>query len=162
MINKELELTIQATIKDAMSRRHEYLTLEHLLFAILHDDFGVKVVANCGGNIPRMKAEINTILETSVPILPKNSEKPPQISVAVQRVLQRAILHVESAGKQEANAGDILASMLQEDESPAVNILESEGITRLDILNFISHGISKVQDDIDDAEEVLNDDPSCP
>jgi ATP-dependent Clp protease ATP-binding subunit ClpA len=148
MINKELEITIQATIRDAMNRRHEYVTLEHLLLAILHDDFGVKVITRCGGHVARIKHRLNDLLEKSIPVLPAtDKDTPPQISLGVQRVIQRAVLHVDSCGKPEADAGDILASMLMEEDSPAVNLIVDENITRLDILNFLSHGVAKHPED---------------
>jgi ATP-dependent Clp protease ATP-binding subunit ClpA len=147
MINKELEITIQATIKEAMAKGHEYLTLEHLLLAVLHNDEGIHVLRHCGGNIDRIKGKLRKAIDEFVPRLPTDKTATPEVSVAVQRTIHRAIIHVESAGKIEAHAGDIIASMLQEEDSPAVAILQEEGITRLDILNFISHAVSKIDDD---------------
>jgi len=125
MINKELELTIQATIKDAMAKRHEYLTLEHLLLAILHNDYGMEVIRNCGGNIQKLRDSLNKAIEKNVPLLPSERNNPPQISIAVQRVIERAMLHCESAGKKEVHAGDLIASILLEEDSYASFLLES-------------------------------------
>jgi ATP-dependent Clp protease ATP-binding subunit ClpA len=143
MISKELELTIEATIRDAERRRHEYLTVEHILFALLHDEWGIEIITNCGGNVARLKAMLEEFFEKQTPKLPEGLNTPPQPTVGFRRVIHTAIEHVRSAEKQEADAGDILSAIFLERESHAVYFLESEGITRLDVLNYISHGISK-------------------
>lgn len=144
MISKELELTIEATIRDAKSRRHEYLTVEHMLFAVLHDEWGSEIIINCGGDISRMKRLIEDFFNKEIPKLPKGSANYPDPTVAFRRVIQTALSHVRSADKPEADAGDVLSAIFLEEDSYAVNILESEGITRIDVLNYISHGISKI------------------
>lgn len=143
MINKELEMIIEATIIDAKVRHHEYLTVEHILYAVLHDAFGVNVIVNCGGNVSAMKSVIEDYFRKNVPIIADKSGLYPQESIGFQRVIQRALSHVRSSGKAEADSGDILAAIFLEEGSHAVNILESEGIKRLDVLNYLSHGISK-------------------
>lgn len=148
MINKELELTIEATIRDAETHCHEYLTVEHILFAVIHDEFGMDIIINCGGDISEIKSSIKRFFEESILRLSKDTDVHPQPTVGFQRVLQRALNHVKSSGKQEVDAGDILASIFLEEDSYATNLLESEGITRLDVLNYISHGISKVPDTV--------------
>ncbi len=146
MINKALELTLEATIRDAEKKRHEYLTVEHILFAALHDDWGVEIISSCGGDIARLKSQIENYFEVNIPRLPDDANFLPKPTIAFQRVIQRALNHVQSAEKQEADAGDIISSIFLEEESFAVHLLESEGITRLDALNYISHGISKLND----------------
>jgi ATP-dependent Clp protease ATP-binding subunit ClpA len=146
MINKELELTIEATIREARLRRHEYLTAEHILFSVLHDERGIDIIANCGGDIPKIKENIEGFFEASVPKLPMNTDRYPQPTIGFQRVIQRALNHIQSAGKEEADAGDILAALFQEEDSSAVLFLEEEGITKLDVLNYISHGVSKLSE----------------
>ena len=142
MINKELELTLEATIRDAGKKRHEYLTVEHILFAVLHDDWGIEIIENCGGNVSRLKAEIEKIFETyTVPQAGRAII--PQTTIGFQRVIQRALTHIQSAGKAEADAGDMLASIFHEKDANAVYLLEAEGITSPDVLDYISHGISK-------------------
>ncbi len=143
MINKELEITIEATVRDAEARRHEYLTVEHILFAILHDEWGIEVITNCGGSIDNLKSAVESFFEKSTPKLPKDSKDYPEPTIAFRRVFQTAITHTRSAEKDEADAGDILSAIYMEKDSHAVHFLSSEGISRLDILNFISHGISK-------------------
>lgn len=147
MINKELELVIEATIKDAKIRNHEYLTVEHLLFAVLHDDFGIDVITNCGGKVPRMLAAIEDYFDRNVPRMMEDSDLYPQQTIGFHRVIQGALTHVRSSGKIEADAGDILSAIFYEADSHAVHILVSEGIKRLDVLNYISHGISKPNDE---------------
>ena len=147
MINKGLELTLEAAIRDAQKNRHEYLTVEHILFAVLHDDRGIEILSNCGGDISRLKAQIALYFEKTIPRLDNNGDVNPKPTLAFQRVIQRALIHVQSAEKEEADAGDIISSIFLEEESYAVRLLEAEGITRLDVLNFISHGISKLADE---------------
>lgn len=150
MISKELELTIEATIRDAKTRRHEYLTVEHILFAVLHDDWGIEIIVNCGGDVARMKGLIEDFFKKEVPKLPKGSANYPDPTVAFRRVIQTALSHVRSAEKPEADAGDVLSAIFLEEDSHAVNILESEGITRIDVLNYISHGISRIGEQSDE------------
>ena len=144
MINKELEITIESTIRDAENRRHEYLTVEHILLAVLHDDWGIDVLVNCGASITRLKSLLVDFFEKKVPILPEDSESYPEPTIAFRRVFQTAVNHIRSAEKPEADAGDILSAIFQEKDSHAVYFLLSEGISRLDVLNYVSHGISKV------------------
>ena len=143
MINKELEITIEATVKDAEARRHEYLTVEHVLFAILHDEWGIEIIVACGGNVARLKSLAESFFEEKIPKLPGDSGGYPEPTIAFRRVFQTAVNHTRSAEKPEADAGDILSAIFLEKDSHAVHFLLSEGITRLDLLNYISHGISK-------------------
>ncbi|HET6515500.1 MAG TPA: ATP-dependent Clp protease ATP-binding subunit ClpA [Thermodesulfovibrionales bacterium] len=143
MISKELEMVIEATIRDAKARHHEYLTVEHILYAVIHDDRGIEIIANCGGMIGRIKASLERFFEENVPKSKAESEIYPQPAIGFQRVLQRALNHVRAAEKSEADAGDILAALLLEEDSHAVHFLHTEGISRLDVLNYISHGIPR-------------------
>ena len=147
MINKALELTLEATVRDAEKKRHEYLTVEHILFAALHDEWGVEIISSCGGNVAHLKSQIENFFDVNVPRLPADANLSSKPTIAFQRVIQRALSHVHSAEKQEADAGDIISSIFLEEDSFAVHLLESEGITRLDALNYISHGISKFPDE---------------
>lgn len=148
MINKELELTIEATVRDAESRRHEYLTAEHILYALIHDEWGIEIITGCGGDVEALKTLIEGFFEKETPKLPENSVNYPEPTIAFKRIFQTALNHVRSAEKEEADAGDVLSAILMEKESQAVRYLESQGITRLDVLNYISHGISKAPDDM--------------
>ncbi|MEJ2695020.1 MAG: ATP-dependent Clp protease ATP-binding subunit ClpA [Candidatus Sulfobium sp.] len=144
MINKEFELTIEAIIRDAKARRHEYLTVEHILFAVLHDELGISIITACGGEVPKLKAEIEFYFREHVSRAEEGSDAYPQPTLAFQKVFQRALLHTSSAEKAEADAGDILASIFLEKDSQAVYFLKSEGIERIDVLNFISHGAARL------------------
>jgi ATP-dependent Clp protease ATP-binding subunit ClpA len=152
MINKELEITIEATVRDAETRRHEYLTVEHILFAVLHDEWGIDIITNCGGDIEKIKALLEDFFKKKISRLPDDTKGFPEPTVAFRRVFQTAVNHVMSAEKPEADAGDFLSAIFLEKESHAVHFLSAEGITRLDILNYISHGTSstpeKPMDDV--------------
>lgn len=143
MINKELELTLEATIRDARTRRHEYLTVEHILYALLHDETGIEIITNCGGDIFRLKSALDRYFTEDLPKLQLKSEAFPQPTPGFQNVIQRALFHTQTASRQETNAGDLLASIFLEEESQAVYLLEAEGMTRLDVLDYLSHGTVK-------------------
>ncbi len=142
MINKELEITIEATVRDAEARRHEYLTVEHILFAILHDEWGIDIITHCGGDVEKIKELLEDFFNNKIAKLPADTKSYPEPTVAFRRVFQTAVNHVMSAEKPEADAGDFLSAIYMEKDSPAVHFLLGEGITRLDILNYISHGIT--------------------
>jgi ATP-dependent Clp protease ATP-binding subunit ClpA len=140
MINKELGLAIDAIIHDAKIRRHEYLTAEHLLFALIHDERGIDIITGCGGNILRIKASLEDFFEKNIPRIPEGSDVNPSAAAGFQRVIQRAISHVHAAEKAEVDSGDMLAALLLEEDSHAAFFLEQEGISRFTLLNYISHG----------------------
>lgn len=146
MINRELELTFAAAIKEAKDRRHEFLSLEHILYAILHDVTGRRILYHCGADVDKLKAQLEKFFAERVEILPEGKEQDPIQTMGVQRVLQRAIMHVHGAEKKEVDAGDILAAMFYEENSHAVYFLKSQGVSRLDVLSYISHGISKIHE----------------
>jgi ATP-dependent Clp protease ATP-binding subunit ClpA len=153
MINKEFELTIEATIRDARARNHEYLTVEHILYAVLHDERGADIVSACGGDVSELKQALERYFEEEVPKIEKDSEAYPQPTVGFQKVFQRALLHSQSASKDEADSGDILAAVFLEQDSQAARLLESQGISRLDVLEYISHGRAKVDQDEEEEGE---------
>jgi len=146
MINRELEITLAGAIKEAKERRHEYFTLEHILYAVLHDVTGRRILYHCGGDLEKLKARLEKYLSERIEKLPAGTDQDPIQTMAVQRAIQRAIMHVHGAEKKEVDAGDILAAMFYEENSYAVYFLKAEGITRLDVVSYISHGISKVVD----------------
>ncbi len=156
MINKELEITIEATMREAQAQHFEYISVEHILLAVTYDELGIDIISNCGGDIEGLKKMIRDYLGKNIPKIPSDNDSQPQPTIGFQRVIQRALLHVQSCGKQVVDSGDLLASIfLEGKDSHAVHLLEKEGISHLDVLNYISHGISKVSDDveIDDEEE---------
>jgi ATP-dependent Clp protease ATP-binding subunit ClpA len=144
MFSSNLEMVLHVAYREADSRRHAFLTLEHLLFAIAHDAQGEEILRACGADVPRLIEQLKQHLAEEVETLPDNNELEPTQTMAFQRVLQTTALHVQSSGRGEAEVGDALAALLQESKSRAAKLLEAQGITRLDVLNFISHGIAKV------------------
>lgn len=141
MIDKDLQIIITATVEDAIERGHQYITVEHLTYAILHDEYGVEIIRNCGGNPEKIKVNLETFLDQNIPKKKGRGQAHP--TIAFQRVMERTINHIKSAEKKQADAGDFLASIFLEEETYAVSLLKSYGITRIDILNYISHGIPK-------------------
>ncbi len=160
MINKELEITIEATVRDAEARRHEYLTVEHIMFAILHDEWGIEIITSCGGSTSALKSSIELFFDKNIPRLSGNSKEHPEPTIAFRRVFQNAMIHIRSADKPEADAGDILSAIFNEKESHAVHFLSLEGIERIDVLNYISHGIQKNVEDI--LEEIPSETKALP
>lgn len=146
MLNKELELTLEAAIRYARNERHEYLTVEHILYALLHNDQGAEIIENCGGDIEEIKSVLLSFFSKNIPRVTEGSGAHPQPTLGFERVFQQAIDHAYSAEKKEIDAGDILAQIFREQDSHAVHILEQKGITRLDVLNYISHGIPTSQE----------------
>src|SRR6266704_996871 len=143
MFTASLERALNVAAREALARRHADLTLEHLLFAAAHDPAGEEILAAAGADVPRLKKELEQFLEERVDKLPAGSRKAPSQTLAFRRVLQTAVVHVQSAGKAEADVGDMLAALLREPRSPAAELLAAHGVTRLDVLNYISHGIRK-------------------
>src|SRR5580765_4165400 len=142
MFSAALELVLTIAFREAVARRHAHLTLEHLLYALAHDPDGERILAACGADLPALRRALHTYLDESIE-RQRGGKGEPEQTVAFRRVLQTAILHVQSAQRDEANAGDILAAILQQPKSHAAQLLADEGITRLDVLNYISHGITK-------------------
>jgi ATP-dependent Clp protease ATP-binding subunit ClpA len=143
VFSASLERVLNVAAREAMVRRHADLTVEHLLFATAHDPEGEDVLEAAGADVPRLRRELADFLEQTIQKLPPGSRRPPQQTLAFRRVLQTAVVHVQSAGKDEAGVGDMLAALMREARSHAVELLGSHGVTRLDVLNFISHGVRK-------------------
>jgi ATP-dependent Clp protease ATP-binding subunit ClpA len=144
MISKELEGTLNTALKEAKSRRHEYVCLEHLLYALLQDKDASGAIINCGGDIERLRKGLEEFFQTHLESLPGGSDHQPQQTLSFHRVLQRAVIHAQSAEKKEINGGNLLIAMFREPDSYAVYLLQEQGITRFDLVNYVSHGISKI------------------
>jgi ATP-dependent Clp protease ATP-binding subunit ClpA len=144
MLTRELQMSLTRALDETINRRHEYITLEHLLFALLHEKHAINVIRNCGGRIDELNRELEKYLNDNFEQVSVDGEYLPEQTQAFQRVLQRAVMHAQAAGQKQINSGDVLASLFLESNSNARYILEKQGITRLDILNFISHGASKI------------------
>jgi ATP-dependent Clp protease ATP-binding subunit ClpA len=143
MFSAALELILSVAYREAVTRRHAYLTLEHLLFALAHDPDGEKILYACGADLPALRHALNAYLDTSVERVKRGREREPEQTVAFRRVLQAAVLHVQSADREEVQAGDVCAAILQQPSTEAARLLAAQGITRLDILEYLSHGITK-------------------
>jgi ATP-dependent Clp protease ATP-binding subunit ClpA len=143
LFNASLERVLNVAAREAMVRRHADLTVEHLLFAAAHDPEGEEILEAAGADVPRLRKELADFLEQTMQKLPPGSRRPPQQTLAFRRVLQTAVVHVQSAGKDEAGVGDMLAALMREARSQAVELLSAQGVTRLDLLNYISHGVRK-------------------
>ena len=147
MITKELENTLSAAVEEAIKRHHEYVTLEHLLFALLNDRMASDVIHHCGGNIDALKKEVELFFDEHMEKHQKEPAEMPEQTVMFRRVLQYALLQTEASQQKEVNSGNILAALFHAERSHAVYLLEKQGIKRLAVLNYISHGISKISDD---------------
>jgi len=139
MISKELSATLGFAVSEAKKRRHEYVSIEHVLFAILHDESGKEILRNCGGDITGMRRRLERFFKEKMAVVPEENDYVLQQTLGFQRVIQRAVAHVRNAEKQEVEIGDILASIFLETDSYAAYFLGEEGITRLDVLNYVSH-----------------------
>jgi ATP-dependent Clp protease ATP-binding subunit ClpA len=143
MFSQHLERVLVLAAQGASSRRHAHLTTEHVLMAIAHDSEGRKILGGAGADVDRLIRELFAFLEENVEKVPEGSKRAPQQTVAFRRLLQSAVMHVQSAGKNEAGVGDVLAALLQQPKSFGAEALTGQGVTRLDVLNYISHGVVK-------------------
>jgi ATP-dependent Clp protease ATP-binding subunit ClpA len=144
MLTPELEAAIRLALDDATQRGHEFSGLEHLLLALLKDEKTADVVKHCGGSVARLNGKLETFLDTEIKPLPEEERERAQPTLAFARVIQRAVNHVLGAGKTQASGPNVLVALFAEPESHAVAFLKDEGIGRLDVVSYISHGISKL------------------
>lgn len=143
MIAQELEVSLHMAFVDARQKRHEFITVEHLLLALLDNPSAVEVLRACGANIDELRRELSAFINEHTPKVAGDDEIDTQPTLGFQRVIQRAILHVQSSGKKEVTGANVLVAIFGEKDSHAVYFLQRQGVTRLDIVNFISHGIAK-------------------
>jgi ATP-dependent Clp protease ATP-binding subunit ClpA len=143
MFSPSLEIVLTVAYREATSRRHTHLTLEHLLYALAHDQDGERILAACGADLPQFRRDLDRYLNDQIEQFSRGQQKEPEQTLAFRRVLQTAVLHVQSAGRQEVQSGDVLAATLQQNKSHAAQLLAAHGVTRLDVLQYITHGITK-------------------
>ncbi len=143
MFSSSVEAVLHIAFREATSRRHAYLTVEHLLYALLHDTDGERILAACGADLGVLRRTLSQYLADAIEEVPGTKDYEPDQTVAFRRVLQTAVLHVQSAQREDVQAGDLLAAILQQPKTRAAILLAEQGITRLDILEYISHGITK-------------------
>ncbi len=143
MLSKELEFTLNLAFHEAREKRYEFMTVEQLLFALLDNPKVAAVLRACHADIDKLKKSIQSYIIENTPILPEKDEKETQPTLGFQRVLQRSVFHVQSAGKKEVNSTNVLIAIFGEQESQAVYFLNEQGVSRLDVVNYVSHGITK-------------------
>jgi ATP-dependent Clp protease ATP-binding subunit ClpA len=144
MFSPSHEVILTVAYREAAARRHTHLTLEHLLYALAHDPDGERILAACGADLPQLRRDLDKYLDEHIEQFSRGQQKEPEQTMAFRRVLQTAVLHVQSAGRQEVQSGDVLAATLQQSKSYAAQLLANQGVSRLDVLEYITHGISKV------------------
>jgi len=147
MLTKELQATLYLAVAEAKQRRHEYLTLEHVLLAMLKDDAARKILLGCGADIESLLKDLEQYFAENVDSLPEGQTQDPLHTPAFQRVLQRAATQVQGSGKQMIDVGNLLAAFFREPSSHAVFFLEKQGVSRLDVISYLSHGSTKIQMD---------------
>ena len=147
MLSNELESCLNSAFQMARDGRHEFLTVEHLLLAILETPRVKEILRACGGDATRLAADLREHIEQSTPRLPEGDEREVQPTLGFQRVLQRAVFHVQSSGRKEVGVGNVLVAIFSEKQSHAVFLLGRQDVARLDVVNYISHGMSKIAEE---------------
>ncbi|HLK38415.1 MAG TPA: ATP-dependent Clp protease ATP-binding subunit ClpA [Polyangiaceae bacterium] len=146
-ISLEVEIALSVAANDAARRRHEYVTIEHLLYALLLDEATANVVRHAGGDPAALKKRLERYLSEQLEQLPEEGAVTPQPSLGVQRAIRRAATHVKSSGKEEVTGANVIIAMFAEADSYAVAMMEEQGVTRLDLVSYVAHGVSKLDDD---------------
>lgn len=164
MLNKDLEISLNLAFRQAKESRHEFMTVEHLLLALLDNPSAIEALAACGADLAKLRKNLLDFISETTPMIPLGEdERETQPTLGFQRVLQRAVFHVQSSGKNEVSGSNVLVAIFSEQESQAAYILKKSDISRLDIVNFISHGIAKIDDDHSgqtlDAEQKPEEEP---
>jgi len=156
MLSKELELTLNAAFKEARDKRHEFVTVEHLLLGLLDNPAAAPVLRACGADIDKLRQDLTDFLDETTPLISANDTREIQPTLGFQRVLQRAIFHVQSSGREEVTGANVLIAIFSEKESQSVFFLSRQDVMRLDVVNYISHGVSKIPDSDAAAGENFN------
>jgi ATP-dependent Clp protease ATP-binding subunit ClpA len=151
-ISPEVEIALSLAANEAARRRHEFITVEHLTYALLFDEQTALVVKHSGGEVKELKKKLESFLDTQLEALPEEMATTPSASLGVQRAIRRAAAHVQSSGKDQVTGANVLVAIFAERDSYAVNILEEGGVTRLDVVAYLSHGVSKLEDEDNDTK----------
>jgi len=153
MLSKDLEQTLNEAFRGARTKRHEFMTVEHLLLALLDNNDAIRVLKACGADIGGLRGDLVEFVDATTPLIPEDEEdRDTQPTLGFQRVLQRAVFHVQSSGKSEVTGANVLVAIFSEQESQAVFFLKTQSVARLDVVNYITHGISKVGNDNEAGE----------
>jgi len=148
MLSKDLEQTLNDAFRGARAKRHEFMTVEHLLLALLDNNDAIRVLKACGADIGALRGDLVEFVDATTPLIPEDEEeRDTQPTLGFQRVLQRAVFHVQSSGKSEVTGANVLVAIFSEQESQAVFFLKAQSVARLDVVNYMTHGISKVSND---------------
>ena len=157
MLSKELEFTLNNAFKEARARRFEFMTVEHLLLALIDNPTAAQVLRACGGDLETLRDELDSFVDVNTPLLDENDTRETQPTLGFQRVLQRAVFHVQSSGKKEVTGANVLVAIFGEQDSQTVYLLNKQNITRLDVVNYISHGIAKnSQEEPEETDETTS------
>lgn len=154
MLSRDLEETLSQAFKSARGKRHEFMTVEHLLLALADNEAAAGVLTACGADLGQLKGDLVEFVDATTPLIPETElERETQPTLGFQRVLQRAVFHVQSSGKSEVTGANVLVAIFSEQESQAVYFLRQQNISRLDVVNYITHGISRVADEDSDFSQ---------
>lgn len=146
MLSSELEFCLNTAFQAARESRHEYMTVEHLLLAIVDTPSIREILKACGADAPKLQRELQSFIADSTPRLTTEDDREVQPTLGFQRVLQRAVFHVQSSGKKEVTVANVLVAIFSEKQSHAAYLLSSHDVSRLDVINFISHGLAKTDE----------------
>ncbi len=144
MFNQDVQIAFSLAVREAQRRHHEFLTTEHILYAMLFDDQGQEILRACGGDVDTLREDLELYFDQHLEAFEQTDEDMPEQTVGLQNVLQRTVTHMQSSGREEIGIGDILSAILEQEDCLAAQILQAEGLSRLDVLNYVSHGITKV------------------
>src|SRR3954470_455233 len=143
MIARQLQKSFEFALNEALKRRHEYVTLEHLLYALLHDRDVRECIRACGGDVDVLRKQLDDFMNRTLEQLADDAEVQPVLTAMLQRIVQYAQLHAQSSGQKEVDTGQMLAAIYQAERSQAVYLLRSQGVNKLDVLQYLSHGVGK-------------------
>ena len=146
-LSQDLQISLNVAMQEAAHRQHEFTGVEHLLYALLHDEETAGLIRHAGGKVEQLKEELDKYLTEEVETMSGTQLSAPSPSMGFQRVIQRAALHVEGSGKKEIKAANVIVAIFAEPDSWAVHFLEDSGVTRVNVVSYISHGISQLDDE---------------
>ena len=154
MLSKELEYSLNNAFKNAHDQRHEFITVEHLLLALLENDTAKPVLLSCGCDIKTLRGQLSLYIDETISLIPEGIQRETQPTLGFQRILQRAVFHVQASDKKEVTGANLIVALFSEQESHAVYLLHKQDISRLDVVNFLAHGISKIEQESEANPEI--------
>ena len=153
MLSKELEVTLNAAFKNAHDKRHEFITVEHLLLALLDNTAAEAIMKACACDIKTLRGQLTQFIDETMSLIPQGIQRETQPTLGFQRVLQRAVFHVQASDKKEVTGANLFVALFSEQDSHAVYLLNKQDISRLDVVNYLAHGISKIDQDNESSAE---------